>query len=212
MKTRIAFAFGIAGSLFASSAFAQEVAATYQPEAKFSVGAQLEILPGGELTNKIEGGGPTIDGEQDVDLKAAYSIGGTFDYNVSPYLSVGFAPRLILNITADDVPEGFEASDNKEMDLRFRVKGQYPVIPKLSVYGYIAPGYSMLITESDDIDNAHGFVIGGAVGASYDISPAVFASAELGYHRAYHSTSVEQVDVSAETSLMSFGLGVGTRF
>ena len=62
---------------------------------------------------------------------AGNGVTGTFDYAINPYLSIGIAPRLVLNVKA----EGNDSGDaGKEIDLRARVTGHFPIIPKLEAY------------------------------------------------------------------------------
>jgi hypothetical protein len=207
MNIRIALVAGMVGSLFATSAFAEEgVAASTAVEKKFKLGAQLELVPLGKAEIKLNGASAT----QDADT--AYGVGLNFDYDVTPYISVGFAPRLIFGLKKDG-----STSDNtdEEINLRARVMGHFPVAPKLEVFGYAAPGYA--ITVSDAEKDPSGFLVAFGAGATYDITPSLFVSGELGYQMSFQSVSdtipgAGEVTADINTSFLSVGLGAGTRF
>jgi hypothetical protein len=61
-----------------------------------AVGVDLELAPVGSITTQIGTASSTDD------AAASYGISGLLDVGVSPYLSVGFAPRYLLNIKTAD--------------------------------------------------------------------------------------------------------------
>jgi len=210
MKTPMILAAAtLASSFIASSAFAQEGGApTSETSSKMRLGAQVEVLPVG--SGKATLGGTTMTTDADI----AYGVTGTFDYALTPYLSIGAAPRLVLNVIPNDAAPGGHA--DKELDLRARILGHFAVAPKLEVYASVAPGYTMLMSSEDGVSNATGFAIGGAAGLTYDISPKMFLSGEVGYQRAFTSAdlTVGNQTMSGDLALsyMHVGLGAGTRF
>lgn len=200
MKARMMFAVAGVGTLISSSAFAQEGNMSPDPAAapKVRVQAQIEMLPVGSFSSS-EG-----NVSASVDTAFAYGVSAGIDYAVHPLISVGVAPRLVLNVNAD----GADGDAGKEIDLRARVLAHYPVSPGLEVYGSLSPGYAIVTSGQDGVDSATGLSVAGAVGVTYDVSPTLFVSGELGYQRAF--TSVEQMDV--DVSYLHLGLGAGTRF
>jgi opacity protein-like surface antigen len=213
MKTRMTLAAvtvcTLASSLATSSAFAQEAGAPASDTSpKMRLGAQVEVLPVGS-------GKATVgDTSMTNDAAVAYGVTGTFDYALTPYLSVGVAPRLVLNVTPDNAAPGDRA--DKELDLRARVLGHFAVAPKLEVYAAVAPGYAIVMSGQDGINNSSGFAIGGAAGVTYDVSPKMFLSGEVGYQRAFTSTDItvgnQTMTGDLALSYMHVGLGAGTRF
>jgi hypothetical protein len=213
MKTRMilaaATACTFASSLATSSAFAQEAGAPASDASpKMRLGAQVEVLPVGS-------GKATVgDTSMTNDAAVAYGVTGTFDYALTPYLSVGVAPRLVLHVTPDNAQPGQDA--DKELDLRARLLGHVAVAPKLELYASIAPGYAIVMNSEDGVGNSSGFAIGGAAGVTYDLSPRMFLSGEVGYQRAFTSTdlTVGNQTISGDLALsyMHVGLGAGTRF
>lgn len=208
MKARMMFAAGVLSSLVSSSAFAQDAdgEAAGATATKMRLGAQIEMLPLGSA--EVSAGGVSASS----DAAVAYGVSATFDYAVTPWLSIGAAPRLVLNVNQKDAPSGSDAG--KEVDVRARLVAHYPVMPRVEVYGALQPGYSFVIPSQGDTQS--GFAIGGAIGATYDVSPKLYLSGEIGYQRAF--TSIDEMvgasKVSADFNLsyMHIGLGAGTRF
>jgi hypothetical protein len=199
MKTRIALAFGLAGSLLATSAFAQEGTAAAP---KLTAGAQIDLLPVGTLT---------LD-EADEGTAFAYGIGASIDYAITPMISIGFAPRYIANVITDNAQDDADAA--AELDLRLRVKAQFPVAPALNAYGFLAPGYSIIMLPDDfeGVDDPAGLVVGFGGGVTYDVAPSFFVNGELGYQIGFQSTSFAGNDVDFTSDYLHIGLGAGTRF
>jgi outer membrane protein W len=213
MNTRIilalALAAGTLGTLLSSSAFAQESgSSTTATPSKMRVAAQVEVLPVGTGKTTI------ADTSMSSDAAVAYGISGTFDYALTPYLSIGAAPRLILNVTPDDADDDVDA--DKAIDLRARILGHYPVAKGLELYASLSPGYTVMLSGDDNVENASGFALGGAVGVTYDVSPKLFLGGEVGYQRAFTSTDIgigpQKVEAELELSYMHIGIGAGTRF
>jgi len=209
MKARMIFAVGMLGTLAGSPAFASDDGvATGATDSKLRLQLQVEMLPVG--SGKVTVGGDSTSN----DTAVAYGITGMFDYAVTPYLSVGVAPRVVLNSKSKDAPASEDAS--KEIDLRARIMGHVPVWQRLEVYASVMPGYTIVTSTQDGQDSATGFAIGGAAGASYDVSPTVFVAAEVGYQRAFTSATLtaagQMVSADLDLSYMHVGLGAGIRF
>lgn len=210
MKARMMFVVGSLATLASSSAFAEESSTSLTAEApKMRLAAQVEVLPSGSADEKV--GGVSAN----ADMAVAYGISAGFDYAVHKYFSIGVAPRLLLNVKPDG-DDGDDVDANKAIDLRARLVGHYPVAPKLEVYAALTPGYSIVLSNNDAASNATGFAIGGAVGATYDVSPSVFLTGEVGYQRAFTSTDVtflgQKMSEDLDLSYLHIGLGAGTRF
>jgi Outer membrane protein beta-barrel domain len=214
MKTRIALAFGIASSLIASSAFAEDIVGSTGVEKKLRLGAQVDVLPGGTLDAKAQ------NFDKSFDLTTAYGIGLNFDYDVLPWLSVGLAPRYILNILPEDAGKDDKAIE--QWDLRGRVTAHFPVIDKLQAYGFAAPGYSIIHDPNENDpeapDDPSGFVVAFGGGATYDITPSIYLAGEVGYQLGFQSTSIKNplngssIDMDVTTNFLHIGLGAGARF
>lgn len=210
MNARIMFAVGTLGALVSSAAFAEEQdgVASGAAARKLSASAQVELLPMGS-------GKTTFNGESmSQDAAVAYGVGAVVDYAINPYLSVGVAPRLVLNVKSSDAQDGEDAS--KQVDLRARIAGHLPVRPGLDVYAAVMPGYSIVTSSQSGVDSATGFALAGALGATYDVTPALFLGAEVGYQRAFlnQEQTILGQKLSADTDLsyLHVGVAAGTRF
>jgi opacity protein-like surface antigen len=207
MKAQMMIAAGSLLALCSSSAFAQEAGTeAADASAKMRVTAQLEMSPTGSVSGSAMG----MDLGSD-DTKIAYGVSAGFDYALNKYLSVGVAPRLMLNVITDNADDGAEAA--KEVDLRARLVGHLPVAPGLEAFASLTPGYSILMGDGPD---ASGFALGGAVGVSYDVSPKMFLAGEVGYQRAFTSQDLgiggQKITADLDVSLLHIGVGAGTRF
>jgi opacity protein-like surface antigen len=198
---------GALGALLSSSAFADDQVST-SASSKMRVQAQFELLPVGSGKGTLGGISMTTDTE------VAYGISGAFDYALTPYLSLGVAPRLVFNVKSKDAAS--QDSADKELDLRARIHGHYPVASGIELFASLYPGYTIVMSSTDGVDSSTGFAIGGAVGLTYDVSPKLFVGGEVGYQRAFTSTTVsgggQSVSADLDLSYMHIGLGAGTRF
>ena len=209
MMARMILAAGTLGTLLSSSAFAQDAGISTTASApKMSVQAQVEVLPVGSASSTDNGMTTSSD------AAVAYGITGAFDYAVLPYLSVGVAPRLVLNVNGKDAEAG--AKSGQQIDLRARLLAHFPVAKDLEVYASVMPGYTILTSPVDEVSNATGFAIGGAAGLTYNVSPKLFVNGEVGYQRAFAGFDVKIADQTfhgdTDVSYMHVGLGAGTRF
>jgi opacity protein-like surface antigen len=209
MTIRMILAAGTLGTLLSSSAFADDESISASAAApRMRAEAQVELLPLGS-------GNQTVgDASVSRDTAVAYGISAGFDYAITPYLSIGVSPRLLLNIKPSDQDGG---TADKEIDLRARVVGHVPVAPGLEIYGALLPGYAFVLPGEDGVDTARGFAIAGAAGVTYDVSSKLFLGAELGYQRAFTSADVmtgagQKVSTDLDLSYMHVGIGAGTRF
>src|SRR5512140_182988 len=208
MKVRRMLAIGALGAWFSSPSFADEASVSATTAApKMRVQAQFELLPMGSAKGHI------ADMATTTDLAVAYGITASFDYALTPYLSIGASPRLVFNLIAD--PANGDTAD-KALDVRACIRAHYPVLHGLELYASVAPGYTIVLSSTDGVNNATGFAIGGAAGLAYDLSPKMFVAGEVGYQRAFTSTTIEMfgplVREDLDLSYLHVGIGAGTRF
>lgn len=208
MMSRMILAAAGLGTLLSSSAFAEDDHGPSSAAAsRMRLQAQVEVLPLGSGKATIQ------DTSMTRDAATAYGVSGIFDYAVTPFLSIGVAPRLVFNVT----PEDNEGDDSdKQLDLRARIAGHYPVMPGVDLYAALSPGYTIVMSDTEGVNSATGFAIGGSVGATYDISPKMFVGAEVGYQRAFTSTDIafgnQTTTEDLDLSYLHIGVGAGTRF
>ena len=208
MKSAIALAAALFGTLAASPAFADDTAASVTAstasEHKGVLQVQFEMMPVGKLSLKGQVGDILIDGSNDAAL--AGGISARMEYDVLPFLSIGASPRIIFNVKGDDATDSLT-----EVDLRARVTGHYHVLPSLEIFGFVAPGYSLLLPKSGTLENyPRGFSIGAGAGVNLDVSNDTFVSLEGGYQMGFQKFQEE--DFELRTDYLHVGVGVGTRF
>jgi hypothetical protein len=193
------------GSVAAAQELTPAVAAdtSLGESSKMRLGVVLSPMPSGTLKGSVGG----FSGESDT--KFAFGIVPTFDYSLNQFLFIGLAPQFIFNVKSDD-SDGDAA---QELDLRARIGGIAKVADTIRVFGYAAPGYSivMLPDQFDGIDNPAGFVIGFAAGAAFDLAPSTYLSAEVGYQIGYQSTEVLNNNADFKTNYLHLGVGLGFR-
>ena len=196
----------LASTLTAAAASAQEPVLTQTaPAHRSRAGVQLELLPAGKLV--FEGGGF----DASADTAVAYGITGTFDYDLLPWLSAGVAPRFVFNVIDAQAGDGEES--RRELDLRARVTASTGLAGKLRAYGFLAPGYSILLAPSSDrLGTASGFVLAFGGGVTYDATPELYLTGELGYQVGFQNVDTGGLVVGASTEYLSVGLGAGKRF
>lgn len=177
----------------ASSAHAQSVRG----------GASISLLPLGTISFDAPG-------ESDsADTAIAFGINGLIDYAINPAISIGFMPQVLLNVKPED-----EDESAKQFDLLVRVAGHYPAAPNIDLYGYLAPGYSIISPPDwpDNVDRPKGLIIGFGGGAAYQVAPRTAITGELGYQIGLQGLEENGVAIDLETSYLRVGAGVVQQF
>ena len=164
------------------------------------IGGGLHLLPGGtfEISNGTD--------SESQSLGTAFGMTGLVDFDVHPNLSIGVAPRLILNIK----PEG-ETDAAKQFDLAVRFTGGAPVgAGNIRMFGFLAPGYSTMFFPNSDsnIDNPAGVVLGFGGGLAFALQPGLELTGELGYQMGFQSVSVNGETFGITTDFMHVGIGI----
>jgi hypothetical protein len=168
---------------------------------RFRVGLNLVPAPFGKLKGSFSGPLGTVSSE--FDAAFAFGFHPYVDYIVAPpYFFLGFAPQFLFNVKANS--GGGDAA--RELDLLLRLGAQAPIADRIQLYGYIAPGYSV-VTPPRGSDSS-GFVLGFHGGAWYDVTAQFFVNAQIGYQFGFQSVS-SSVDLG--TNYFMFGLGGGVR-
>jgi len=139
------------------------------------------------------------------DSATGFQINALIDVRVAPFLSIGFAPGLLLNVKPSN------GNDSGSMiDLPLRVTLGAPVAPKVRLYGFASPGYSILFPPSGNDNAGHpsGFMIGFGGGVGYRVAPKIAVTGELGYQFRFLSSTVNGLDASADVDYLTIALGV----
>jgi hypothetical protein len=198
MKLIQAFALlaGLSVAAVPASLYAQPAS-----ESGISIGGTVAVSPVG--TFKASSGNVS----NSVDLETAYGIGGLVEYRISRNVSVGFAPSVTLHVRGKD-----DTSSGTELDLPLRLAVGAPVAPKLHLYGFVSPGYTILYPpdtlDNLDIGNPSGFMIGLGGGMATQVGSGVFLTGEIGYQFRFPSTTVQGVDISLDVNYLTLSLGI----
>ncbi len=171
-----------------------------------SATGSLNLLPLGTFRAEL---GNDSDSEP---TEFAYGFGAQVDYHVTNNISIGLAPRYTLNV----IPENADANDDAATQLDLLVRAQYnhALSPQLIAFGFLAPGYSIIMLPDDqgDFDNPAGFVIGFGAGGRYMINESLFVQGELGYQVGFHGLTVMGMDLTFATNYLHIGVGIGSHF
>lgn len=162
---------------------------------RLRVGGSFSMLPIGQIKLSVEGDSDSVDTE------TAFGFGGNLEYQLHPNFALGFAPRVLLNVKAEDADESA-----KEVDLALRLIGGAPVAPNIQLYGFGSPGYSMLFLPDNDEDNPAGFIFGLGGGVGFDINPQFRLAGEIGYQFGFQQADVQGITVEVETSFFHLGV------
>jgi hypothetical protein len=171
-------------------------AAATAPAPKLWIGGGLEIAPIGTVS--VSAGGQSADFGTDTGL---FGIDVVALYAVHPMISVGLAPRYLLNI------KGGGATDSATMyDIRAVGAAHKEVAPKITALGMLGLGYAS-ISPPMDAPSASGLTVSVNAGAGYSLSPKLMATALLGYELGFQSAS--QGGQSADEHFNYFSLTFG---
>jgi hypothetical protein len=171
------------------------------PDSKMRLGLNVVPMPIGKF--KVSGGGIS---ESD-DTAFAFGIMPFFDYLLSPNFFIGLGPMYTLNVKG----KNSSGTAAKELDLQLRLGGEAPVSDKIDLYGYLSPGYSIIMFPSGAGSNPKGFELGIHAGGIFNVSPVVFLNAEVGYQLGFQKVSELGVSADAKSSFLQIGLGGGVR-
>ena len=184
-------------------------AAAAAPESKMQVG--IAFLP--MFLGKVEAGSSGDTSTND--LKLAYGVGVSFGYNVIAGLIVGIAPQILFHVRSDQA-----SGSSKEWDLMARIAYAYTVIPKVTVYAEVLPGYSIITMPSSFTlstrkpDSPKGLVIGFGAGGAYDINDQFFVNLGIGYQMGFQKTKdpEQNLDFDLKTKFLRILVGGGMKF
>jgi len=179
-----------------------DAAATTAPAPKLWVGGGLEMEPIGTVS--ASAGGQSIDvgtntGQFGIDLVGLYAV--------HPMVSVGLAPRYLLNING-----GNGNSDSARMyDIRAVAAVHKEVAPKITALGMAGLGYAS-ISVPDQMGMSQpspsGLTVSVHAGAGYALGPKLMATAMLGYELGFESASAGGQSVDYKFNFFSIGLGI----
>lgn len=171
----------------------------------WAIGGNFGISPTGKL--KTEFGNQPLT----ADTATAFSLGGLLDYRANRNVSIGFAPNLIFGVKDEDAD-----SSGTQLDLPLRIAVGGPVAPKVRLYGFVSPGYSVLFPPDDFKDagfgNPSGFSLGFGGGAGFRVGRNLTLTTELSYQFRWLSTDIDTavgtVHVPVDVNYLTFAIGL----
>jgi hypothetical protein len=168
------------------------------------VGGTVSILPVGQIHAAAEGFG-----SDSADTATAVGLGGMVEIQLATNVAVGFAPRLLLNVKGEDGDESAQ-----ELDLAVRLIGNAPVGGVTQLYGFVAPGYSILFIPEwpDEVGNPAGFIFGLGGGAAFDLNPQFRLGCELGYQLGWQQVTEQGATLELQTDFLHLGMTAMARF
>ncbi|HEU4728468.1 MAG TPA: outer membrane beta-barrel protein [Kofleriaceae bacterium] len=194
---RLAILFAVLGMMAPGLAHAQ--AASRVGGSRLWIGGHLGLSPIGSLEASAQGFSSSVD------AASAFEIGGLVDYRLTPIFSIGFAPTVVLHVKGTG-----DSDSGSELDLPLRVTAGSEVAPRIRLYGFVTPGFSILYPPSNgqgDTPHPSGFMIGFGGGAGYHVAPRVMLTGELGYQFRFLSDTVAGVDATFHVNYLTLSVG-----
>jgi len=172
------------------------------------IGPQLDLMVSGSVD--VEANGQTASGN----LDTAFGLGGVLEYRVSPLVTVGFAPRFAVPVKVNQAN-----TSGEQLDLRARITVGKEVAPRFRLHGIATLGYSWIfgmfsqqnqMTGANESISTSGIIGGLGAGTYYTINPHLLFVAELSYQYGRQGTTIQNVDVRASDTFVTFGFGLMT--
>jgi hypothetical protein len=147
------------------------------------------------------------------DLEVSGGVGAFLDFKLGPYFSLGFVPEVLFNVKPTQAVFGI--GTGTELDLQARATGWLPTSRGIDVYGYLAPGYSVvfLSDKPPGQNNLQGIVLGIGGGVAIHVGRRGFVPIEARYNFGFQTESPNNGN-DFDFHLRSFQLmaGIGTTF
>jgi hypothetical protein len=177
-------------------------------EPRVWLGGHFGLSPVGTLKATAKANGN--EASNSVDTATAFEVGAHFDVKIMPFLSVGLAPAVLLHVKGQD-----DTDSASQLDLPLRVTAGGNVMPQLRIYGFVAPGYTILFPPADQMGNSDrlsGFMVGFGGGVGFHVAPRFAVTGELGYQFRFPSETRTvlgtPVDLTIQANYLTFALGV----
>jgi len=169
------------------------------PVSNLWVGAGGELMPAGSFNTTTAG--TTASG----DTATAFGLVGLLDYQLSPVLSVGLAPRYVLNVKG--------STDNESgsmLDLRAYASAGTMISPQARLFAMGGLGYSIIYLPTNgatDVPNPAGLTLTLGGGIAYAMNPRLVVLATASYEFGFQSVSEGGVETDLKLDYLSLGLG-----
>jgi len=175
----------------------------FSARADTKLGGAVQLLPVGSITAAAGGDSETTDAD------TAVGLSGFVEFGLGPNLSIGLAPRLLLNVKGES---GTESAEQLDLAVRL-VAGTAVGTGNTRVYGFIAPGYSVLFIPDwpDGISNPAGLILGFGGGLAFKVQPGLELTTEIGYQLGFQSVTEMGETLDLTTKFLHLGFGVLAR-
>lgn len=147
---------------------------------------------------------------QDSSTAFAYGLALHAELALTPVISVGVAPRYILNVITEHANPGTDPAS--ELDLLARVQLNHAVDAETKVFGFGALGYSFLNAPDGNSEDSEGLAIGFGAGGRRAMGGRLFAQGEVGYQLGAQKVSGNGITSAISTNYLHLGIGVGSTF
>ena len=190
-----------AGGAGAGAAAGGAVTAEVAPP-KLWVGGGVSINPIGTIS--AGGGGQTVDVGTDTGV---FGIDALALYSVTPLISVGVAPRYLLNIKG-----GNGNGDSAKMyDIRAVGAVHKELAPKIMGFGGAGLGYASISIPDQmgmSVPSASGMTLSFFGGAGFALGPKLALTGTLSYELGFESVSVGGQSADEKYNFLSFSVGI----
>lgn len=167
-------------------------------EKKLWAGGEVGLATLGQLTPQRTDLNPK-------DSATAFTLGASARYGISSLLSVGVASRVTFGVDSLVLGEG-----GNQLDVRGRLAVGKAVAARIKVFGFVAPGYTVIY---DGNLEPSGLLLDVGGGAAYALGPGIAITAELGLQLAFlHYNGVfEEEEMTQRYVRLSVGFVVPIR-
>jgi len=170
-------------------------------------GGTLDLMPVGSLDLKV------ATESRSADTSMAWGFGGLVEKHINPVVSVGVAPRYVVDLKGADAPKSAS-----QLDLRARFALGGEAAPGTRLYALASPGFSWMFLP-DDPGHANsprtssGFVLGVGAGVQVALAPKLVLVVEAGYQLGFQNgtsyvDNSSGVDFTLSSSFLQLSVGL----
>lgn len=163
------------------------------------IGGALDLQASGRLYLEVDGQSASEESNSPL------GVGGFIEGRVSPYITIGFAPRILIGVRAEPAEDS-----GTQYDLRGRMRIGNMVAPRAHLHGIVTAGYSIISNVFADDFTSSGLILGAGIGLAYTINPRLLLIGELSYQVGSQGGELMGTDVEASSKFLTLGIGVAT--
>lgn len=143
------------------------------------------------------------------DTEPAFALRPAIDFSLSDYVFIGFSLQYVMNVNTDGLANA-NVDASKALDLLARVGAHAPVADVVHLFGYVAPGYSIIYPPNDG-NKPQGFVLAASGGALFSVGSRAFLTGEIGYQWGFQELTIANTDFDANLNYLLLSLGLGIK-